>query len=534
MPYPLTPIRRWAGGALCFACSSLWAATPLKDDFHNLISRQDAAITTNAAFLPGLTINKVSYLEASVEKLNGGFVNYYQSDNSFQSGLQTESYYRLSPRLMLHGSVGYSSFKGKNMEGSAFINPYVMPFDIVESDDAHRGSKRLDTYRLQGALGYQISSRFSAGADLTYTAGNYAKHKDLRHKNTLLDMELTAGGNWKAAPWLTAGMSYYYHRRSEDLVFQINGAVEGLHYSLISFGNFFGRTEAFGENGYTSDGLPLFTQTHGGALQLQLHPEHVSLKLFNEFHYHSSHGRFGTDASTSVTYTRHNGHEWGYQGRMVWDTGHRTHVAELSVEQNKLTNNENSYRESTDASGVTQIVYYGSNEVLKRTEWKAHAAYTLHVNPSETFSDWVIGAEADFQARTNNATLYPYFRKQDLHGYRVGGHATRYLTRKSGVYGVGLLLSYGSGGGNVAEDGLYATPGNNQKAPDTRNDLLHKEYEYLTNARATGGLSFHYERTIIPSLQGYADLSYHYTQAFHTDYAGDHLHHLSVRIGCRF
>ena len=65
------------------------------------------------------------------------------------------------------------------MGGSAFIDPYEQPFDIVEYTDTTRGVKNLETYRLAGAISTDLTHRVTLSAKVDYHAANYAKQKNL-------------------------------------------------------------------------------------------------------------------------------------------------------------------------------------------------------------------------------------------------------------------------------------------------------------------------------------------------------------------
>ena len=229
------------GGAGNLAFPAIRATQPHRlPGFTTTVHLESTAVSENPAFLTTLSLPEhLSYLQLSADKQNGGFRNYTQSNDSFQWTLNTESYYRLNPSIMLYGAMGYTGAAGKVMEGTAFINPSA-PFQIIESDASNKGDKKLETYRLQGGIGWEASSRLSLGASIRYTAANYAKHKDLRHKNTLMDMNVSVGANWKINPILTAGLSYRYHRNNEAVEFATYGNKDIQYYSLISYGNFYG------------------------------------------------------------------------------------------------------------------------------------------------------------------------------------------------------------------------------------------------------------------------------------------------------
>ncbi|MFQ8826619.1 MAG: hypothetical protein ACLR76_03245 [Alistipes sp.] len=126
------------GGGLLPEAKALPPAANLRD--FDYIKGEDGWLTSyNAAGLLSLPVTSISFVEASFAKSDGGFVNYYQSDDSYDFGLQTESFYRLSPKIAMYGKVS-PIFRGRNMTGSAFIDPYYNLFDIVEADP--NGSER--------------------------------------------------------------------------------------------------------------------------------------------------------------------------------------------------------------------------------------------------------------------------------------------------------------------------------------------------------------------------------------------------------
>lgn len=127
-----------------------------------------------------------------MNKSDGQFIDYFQSPDSYTLGGEAESFYRVTPRLVFHGWVSYHNFTGKQMGGSAFIDPNSTPFNMVESTDTTKGAKQQEVYRLTGSLAYDLSKRVTLGAKMDYTSTNYTKRKDLRHRNKLLNLVATA------------------------------------------------------------------------------------------------------------------------------------------------------------------------------------------------------------------------------------------------------------------------------------------------------------------------------------------------------
>lgn len=202
------------------------------------------------------------------------------------------------------------------MSGSAFLHPEETPFDIVEMDDSGAGTKRHEWYMLRGEAGYLLTSRLSWGGQLEYRTENYAKFKDLRHQNSLMNLHLSTGFSYELFSGWQVGLSYGYLRNVETVGFGIYGTTDRQYTSLISFGGFYGRSEVFGESGYTSNTTPLFTQTHEVAFQGQYH--RGDLNWFQEVFIRKTSGRFGSGSSTSITYSTHTGSEVGYRTKLTW------------------------------------------------------------------------------------------------------------------------------------------------------------------------------------------------------------------------
>ena len=142
--------------------------------------------------------------------------------------------------------MDYDNFAVKNMLGSVFINPERKPFDLSEDSLTNPGNKHRDTYNLVGAVGIDLWRGLAVGAKVDYTAANYAKYKDLRHRNSLMQLNLSLG---IAAPigkkWML-GANYIYGRSTESLRFVTYGKTEKVYKTLVDYGAFTGEVEQFG------------------------------------------------------------------------------------------------------------------------------------------------------------------------------------------------------------------------------------------------------------------------------------------------
>lgn len=521
-----------AGGIIPDPCHA-GAQVSDRPDFVTAVHMQVQSATANAAFLPSYTLpEKWSYLQYTASKKNGGFRNYNQSNDSFDWQLETESYFRLSPRLSFYGAMDYSVFTGRNMEGSAFWGT-DLPFDIVESDQTNAGRKRNETYHFKGSIGWQAAPRLSFGASADYTAANYAKYKDLRHKNMLMHLHVDAGMAWAVSRYSTLGLSYRYGRRNQAVEFNTYGNKDIQYYSLISYGSFFGRQEAFGETGYTSQRTPLFEQEHGGAVQFYYHPT-PDFQILGEGYAGKFSGRFGKGTSTSVTYTHHHGNELGFKASARWNRQQHVQILDIQLAQRKLRNFENSFNISTDESNVTQIIYYGSNEVMHRTEWDAMMRYTLFLGMHRARPRWTIEAETGCRQRQSKTTVYPFYRNQTIRQYALRIHLRRNLPGCNGLFRLSGGTGYAFGGGMMNDDGRYGDVSSGGDLPFSRDDLLQMEYDYYTAPRVPISGELRYETDLKNGLGLYAEAVAGYTLAWHTLQAGNSRTDFTLRVGCRF
>ena len=502
-------------------------------DVHETVARYFASGSNNTAFLTEFPLRRASYLQASASKGNGDFVNFNQSDNTYGIGLTTESYYRFNDRIMLYGKVSYDMDRGKNMTGSSFITDEDLPFDLVEMADSCAGSKRLEAYTLSGALGYRLNNKVSLGGRIFYQAANYAKFKDLRHQNSRMKLEVDLGATYRPVSWLNLGLSYTYHRRNESIAFGVYGNTDRQYYTFIDFGGFLGRKEAFGESGYTANSTPLFTQSHGGALQAHLMLG-TTLSWFNEFYYHSNDGRFGTGDDRDIIYSTHNGSTFGYKGKILWENYKDEHVFEASVDKQLTENYENNYKESTDADGVSQIYYYGKNKMLDRSKWHGAISYTFYHNVEAGRSQLNAGARFLFSSTESTTSLYPFYRKQTVNVWQSDVYGTYNWFKNKQVFTVSLLMGYGAGGGTMKEDGVYTPVSGDQKKPARRDDLLQKQYDYLTASRIHGQLTFGYERNLFKNLSGYVNATVSPRYALNSSLEDTSYLQFDIQIGVKF
>lgn len=483
--------------------------------------------------LTSLPVDKISTASVSFSKADGPFRNFYQSDNSYTVSAATESFYRMSPQVVLQGAVLYENFNGRNMNGSAFIDPYKSPFDIDEYSDTTAGKKKLERYLLSGAISAGISRRFTIGGRLNYEAANYAKMKDLRHVNKLTDIQATAGGAYQLSQALQLGVDYSYQRRIESVGFAIHGNMDGRRYvSLINFGSFYGLAELHTDQALTADTRPMVNNIHTASLYMDLTIQ-PGIELFNRFSYGKRSGYFGERETFNTAYTEHSASQYAYEGVLSVKKEDMLHTIQWKAGYEDLSNGQNIPRSETSPGGNTITVNYGRTEVLVMDITSSAIDYTAYIRVRDNNPLWTLRAGADYTGRQQTVNRYPFYRKQDIQSYRLHVGAGRNIIQGKHMFSLSLGLLYGGGGGTAKNDGTYIPP-SSSTPPATKDAYLYQEFEYLTKPRFQVDPGVRYSTIIDKNITAFLQLSYQYTKAFDVQYTGSHYNCISLTAGCSF
>ena len=524
------------------ACTSHVCAqdTLLLRDYQ-FVKQQDAWFSsTNAAGLTRYQSQNIAEAQLTLGMGRGSFVNYYESPKTLQLTADIESFYRISPRTVVYGRMCYDNWTGRNMAGSAFMHLTTQryPFDIVEDSLTNAGRKHRDTYQLTGAVGCQVTGSLAAGLRVDYTAANYAKYKDLRHKNKLMDLTLTAGLAYHLKPQFSIGANYRYHRNTESVTFGTYGKGEKVYKSLIDYGNFIGRVEQFGNYGYTDKTreMPLFDEAHGADVQLEVAPVQA-LTFYNNFSYTHRKGYYGRQSPYTITFTNHEGDRYAYEGQLSYRTAQALHQLTFSMASEQLQNHAKTYRELTNEAGSYYYEYYDDVKTGNRLWVDTSIGYTAHLGIRGSLPTWTLHAGLQLMHRKQTAYVYPYLRRQRLSSTLLTLEATRRHLLPKGVLSVSAGVSYRKGSGQPWEDSTLATPSDKQTPPDEMGAYAWQEYQYLTAPQYAVGGSARYD-FLLPgtTLKTHATLAASHQKAnniYYTENGKDHTH-ISVTIGCTF
>ena len=489
----------------------------------------------------GLTVLPVSSRISEVgfygEIFSGGLRNYNEAKNGYKWGLKGLSFYPISERVTVWGEVDYSNFRGTEMTGSYFIDPTQTPFDLVEFSEDNPGDKQLENYHLAGAVGLNLTRRLAGGLKFDYTAANYAKRKDLRHTNSLMDMSLTAGLSYRLAERLTIGANYAYRRRNESLLLSMYGTTDKLYYTLVDYGAFFGKRELFSDTGYTkeNEAKPLFDSYHGGSLQLSWRIG-TRWEWFNEVSYRTRTGFYGDDSPSTVVYSTHSGEQLAFNSQLVYTGFRSTHTLRVVAEQRKVENRENIYDFRNDEVGINYYVYLGDAEVGERTEQNISLQYTARLDIEQELPRWQIDIRSDFDLRKQKAVNYPDYRLQDIAWWKLSSSLERNFSLGQGLFSTRINLGYQAGTGDCCEDGKYNNSNNAETLTRTLDELLMRDYEYHTATRFQAGANARYAHRVgEKGVRSFIELSYTFCKAFNTIYLDNAMRHIvSLQIGCNF
>lgn len=524
------------GGMVCSAGLSAQTATGSWRDYDYIRQSDGWLSSYNAAGLRHLSVDNISIAELHADQQQGKLINYYEAEQSFDAGARVESYCRLNDRVVFYGKLSYDYFRGKRMGGSVFISPYDNPFDIVEYADSTRGDKTKENYHLIGAVSIELRKGFTLGGMIDYNAANYAKSKDLRHTNKLLDMTATVGLSYQFSPSFEGGIGYLYRRNTEGLHFAIYGTTDQQYNSLVSYGAFYGKSEFFGDTGYTKKGeeKPLFNRFNGLFLQAALTIGEA--KFYNELVCKSRDGYYGKRSPNTVVYSEHESDILEYTGHFSLSQKSRQHHLLLQLSSEALDNYENIYRTETKPGGVSEVVYYNRVKVADKKQRHATLTYRLHCGIQQSLPVWTFEGGAAYRQHLQTLSVYPYYRKQEIKQYRLQLSLLRNLIHGENLFTCQLSAAYSFGDGTMKEEGTYATPSESQTEPKQIDRYLLREYEYLTAKRMNLFADIRYSRhlTTLP-IQGYAAIRYGYGKAAEVSaLEGDSRHELSLRIGCLF
>jgi len=436
----------------------------------------------NAAALALYNSRNIAEADLSLSHTSGSLTGFSGSPSLTTLQVAIESFYRISPRAVVFGSIGYNNLSGDDMTGSVFLQDRL-PFDIVEDSLTNKGHKHCDSYHLTGGFSYSLSPALALGLKADYTAANYAKYKDLRHKNKLMNLDVTVGllstFNCQLST-INLGLDYTYHRRTESLDFATYGKNDKVYKSLIDYGAMMGIIEQFGNEGYTdkTNEMPLFEDGHSGGLQVSF--SRGAFTIFNALTFSHHTGYYGRKSQYTITYTDHGRDIFTEHVRLSYDISTSRYGLDIRYQNEKVKNRNNTYRGLVNENGATHYEYYDAVESGDKGWRNLDIDYTMHLGVRHELPTWTITAGYHWQQRDITAYLYPYYRQQQLRTNEWTASIVRNILLRKGVWNISLHGGYQKGTGDVYRDGTFVTPSDKQPQPATMSAFLYQDYQYLT------------------------------------------------------
>lgn len=490
----------------------------LMRDFSYVMHSDPWLMGNNPSALIRFGSSTLSEATVSMTVGNGGFVNYDQSPHTLTFGASAESVYRLSPRTVVYGRMSYQNESSSNMAGSAFLNTYHLPFDIVEDSLTNEGDEHRDTYHLKGGVGVDIWHGWSVGASFDFTAANLAKYKDLRHQNKAMDLTFSAGF-YLPLGHVSLGANYLYRRSTENIRFKVYGQSDKVYKSLIAYANFMGQVEQFTTNGYTGSNneQPLFSARHGACVQLdwRITPQwqwyHSMMAQYRS-------GYYGRESAYTITYMRHHSHIYTYQSRLSYRLPTSLHRMDVSISAERLENNQNAYLETLNEQGASQYEYFGAVKTGDKLWVDTHIGYTGDMGIDYELPRWTVATGVNIGHRKQTGYRYPYYRRQRLNQVQGYIDACRRIRLRQGILQAGLQFAYQKGSGDVYEDLTFAEPSAQQTAPPSMDAYLYRDYEYYTAPQVKVGAALKYS-FVFPQtrMKTYVEGKCTYLKAYNTD-----------------
>jgi len=502
----------------------------------------------NAAFLHRFAYGQVTHARIQGQYADGGLCDYYQSPKSLSLDAQVESFYRLSPRTVLYGLMEYTNRSDREIGGSAFIHPstdastetYGMthsPFDIMEDSLSNTGRKHLDQYHLVGALSTNLYRGIALGAKFDFTSANYAKYKDLRHKNSLMDLTATVGVSVPVGSHLSVGANYLYRRSTESMRFSIYGTTDKVYKSLVEYAAFMGNVETFGGEGFTdkSHEMPLFNEVHGVGFQTDVRITEA-LSWYQEFTMAYRRGYYGKPSPYTVSHSQHNSHLYGYRTRLQYALPTVVHRIDVVLNTENLVNKANTYMDQTGDNTSSYYEYYEPVKMSNRVWFSGSAFYTADLGVRGEQAAWTLMTGAQWLHRKQTGYHYPYYRRQQLDNWLLSASLQHHLYWQENQLTARLGLLYQTGSGDPYEDGTFVEPSDKQSAPAEMTDYLMRNYEYLTKSQWGGSAMLRYSYAWhAVRMKPYVELRYQYQQTSSVEWLeASSRHQLTLSVGTTF
>ncbi|MCU4155523.1 hypothetical protein J1N10_06015 [Carboxylicivirga sp. A043] len=491
--------------------------------------------STNPSLLGIVTDSILLNVNSYYNYGKGDFVNYYSPDQYYNAGLSTQSYNRLNNKTVVHGYASYAYYKGDNSSGTSFLYPYRMPFNFIERDEEAKGERQIEQYHLKGAISYLVSSRLSLGTKVDYQTISFAKLKDMRNANDILDLKLSSGLIYQLSDKIKLGISYKYLRYIENLEIFQEGEANIDHYALVDRGTFMGVFHVYDEQGLlkTDSHKPWVDITHGLAIQNSYHFDKNST-WFIELACQTGKGQFGNDGDNGIVYFRHTKTNYLLTTQFNFLNNTTSHIISGAASYYDLNNNEQIFKESTSDGGLQLVTYIGEKESLKRQHYDTRIRYNLLWGDNYFKAPWQLQVAYSYSNIQRQSSYYPYYRKQNITWSEINFSISKTIINKKTAFTIGCSSGYKEGRGGEPIDGSYIPFSGSTEQPDNLDHILYKEKEYLTARQLTTSATMRADYIYSKNMDIYLQLKGSCLKPFNLEYLEGDFISLSVSAGLSF
>ena len=458
--------------------------------FEEVMGRNPWNASLNRAGLRCDT-TEYSYAELWGSLERGGLMNHSSTDKGFDAGGRTESI-RHFKRLSFAGNFSYDYFTGSQMWGSMFTTPGSWPIDLYEYTP---GRKIRERYAFEGDLSADLGRDWRLGIGIDFMAGNYAKRKDLRHKNTTLDFEIAPAVQWHKGRW-AVGAVYLFEKHTEHIEAEEIGSTPDSYKAFLDKGLYYGVEQLWtsGDLHLNDSGIgafPIQKSLHGAGVQLQYG------ELFGEIGYRHTSGDTGEKGSLWHEFEGDH-----LSGVISWHHHTRSgglHILRGGIDWQRLSNHEVILTTTTEG-GVTIATIYGSVPILEQRTLRTRLGYEWQQGGSY----FEAGAEYTLR-REQSSLLYPQIKGQSLRQWHLFLRE-RYSWRPAELT-LGLHLHRGS---HSEWENAESNLNPESPYPQQQQELFAWENDYLMACR----LGVEVALRIHLGKGFYSDLSAHWEHGF--------------------
>lgn len=477
----------------------------------------------------GLIFNEnqnLSIVELDFQYGRGTFRNVNEPSAFNKTSAQTESLKRLN-KTFFYGRFSFDYTNRLKMGWCNVIDPYRSPIFFA---DSMPGRQAMETYHLEGGIGYVLGNRWAVGAKIDYSDISNAKKKDARNKNTYMNLKLLPGVVYRSS-FLNAGVNFIYEKEVENINIKTIGT--GRTPELLTVeGLWFYTSEYVGET--TSVVRDIQDEAFGGAAQIEFFSNHV--RFFNQFSILEK-----KQEIFKANYNKERGGEmkqrvYNYIGALNISGNRFSHYMNLKADFSNMLGYENIQQKEVINQNATWT-QYGKKNKSRIESVVAGVDYSLFRNRTAYNSNWSVsvGAKGFYAERTY--WLYPAKYKQTLKNMEGYLAFSKNFLFKKGMLDCGLNGVYTIGGGtllNMEQEAETVLP--NLDVYLQRKDLLEQEFEYLTSDRITvgGEIGYTYFLSGTQGMSLYAIGNVDYKKSTGGLYDGKECTVLRVAVGLLF